>query len=290
MSNNARDGFRRIAIFQPRSGWVADMVSNQFLAPSFDVSENYFETGQGRQEPVSRSRRWTIPVVDIDVAHQLQVMHSEGCEIQAIGVGYNLNTMWLSSSAINVVPFRNRAGSFGGVNVVLESSLFNTGIWQGQNILAGIPWACQTGTASGADFFFPGPTGYDGPQFEVFGTDAGTDGFGVLTVSASGDPVVELYFPMGGAIIQNFGTWFGSVVQLDWDGTTLSTNAHNGAATGTTDVVEAQCWKLRITVTDADQIPDVRFSVPGSATLRRGGCIDCSNSTATFTGPPSWSS
>ena len=291
MSNRARDGFRRIVVFQPRSGWVADMVSGQFGPPSFEASEQYFETGQGRQEPVSRTRRWTIPVVDLDVAHHLRIMQREGCEIQAIGVGFNLHTMWLSSSAVNVVPFRNRAGQLGGVNLVLENSLFETGIWQGENILSGIPWECQTGTASGSDFVFPGPSGYDGPMWDVKGTDAATDGAGDLTVSSSGDPVLEFYFPMGGAVIQNFGTWQGSVVQLDYSGATLSTNGHNGAATGTTDVVEDECWKLQVNVTSASEIPDVRFAVPGASTAPRvGGCIDCSTSTATFTGPPSWSS
>lgn len=288
MSNRARDGFRRIVVFQPRTGWVADMVSGQFQPPSFDENEQYFETGQGRKAPISRSRRMTIPVVDINVAHQLRVMAREGCEVQAIGVGFNLHTVWLSSSAINFVPFRTRAGSTGGGNLILENSLFETGIWHDRNILAGIPWACETGTLDGAEYFFPGPTGYDGPRWEVFGTDAGTDGAGDLTVSASGDPIVEIYFPLAGAIIQNYGTWDGTCKQLDWSGATLSTNAHNSAATGTTDVVEAGCWKLQIEVTAASQIPDVRIASPGAATLRTGGCIDCSNQSATLGTIPSW--
>lgn len=290
MSTPARDGFRRIVIFQPRSGWVADMGAGQFQAPRFDMSEGYFHSGQGRQEPVSRARRWRIPVIDVNVAAQLRTMAREGCEVQAIGVGWNYHTVWLSSSAINVVPYRSQAGSFGGVEVILENSLYETGIWQDRNILGGIPWACQTGTLDGSDYYFPGPDGYDGPRWEVFGTDASTDGAGDLTVSASGDPIVDIYFPLGGAIIQNFGTWQGSVVQLDYSGATLSTNGHNAAAVGTTDVVEDECWKLRITVTSASQIPDVRISSPGASTLRVGGCIDCSNQLATFTGPPTWSS
>lgn len=291
MSNRARDGFRRIIVFQPRTGWVADMVSGQFRPPAYDESEQYFETGEGVEEPVSRSRKWIVPVVDINVAAQLRTMQREGCKIQAIGVGFNYHVMWFSHSAINVVPFRAQAGQTAGVNLVLQNSLFNTGIWHDQNILAGIPWACETGTADGAEYFFPGPTGYDGPRWEVFGTDAGTDGSGDLTVSASGDPIVEIYFPLAGAVIQNFGAWDGTCKQLEWSGATLSTNAHNSAATGTTDVVEDECWKLQIEVTAASfTAPDVRIASPGAATLRTGGCIDCSNASATYTGPPSWSS
>lgn len=287
MSNRARDGFRRIVVFQPRTGWVADMVSGQYQPPSFDENEQYFETGQGRKAPVSRSRRMTIPVVDINVAAQLRVMAREGCEVQAIGVGFNLHTVWLSSSAINFVPFRTRAGSTGGGNLILENSLFETGIWHDRNILAGIPWACETGTADGADYFFPGPDGYDGPRWEVFSTGAGTTGSGTLTKSG-GDPFVDIYLPLAGAIIQNFGTWAGSVVQRDWSGATLSTNTHASAAIGTTDIVEAGCWTIRVTVTSASQIPDVRISSPGAATLRTGGCINCSNQSATLGTIPSW--
>lgn len=290
MSNRARDGFRRIVVFQPRTGWVADMVAGQYQPPQYDESEEYFATGQGRNRATSRSRRFVIPVVDIDVAHQLRVMAREGCEVQAIGVGFNFHTVWLSSSAINFVPFRGQAGTSGGGRLILENALFETGIWHGQNLLGGIPWACQTGTADGSEYFFPGPTGYDGPMWEVFGTDAATDGAGDLTVSASGDPIVEIYFPLAGAIIQNFGTWDGTCKQLDWSGATLSTNAHNSAATGTTDVVEAECWKLQIEVTAASQIPDVRIASPGAATLRVGGCIDCSNESATLGTVPAWTS
>lgn len=292
MSNRARDGFRRIVVFQPRSGWVADMVSGQFGQPSYEATEDYFETGQGRKVPVSRSRRWTIPVVDLNVAHQLEVMQREGCEVQAIGVGFNLHTMWFSSSSINVVPYRTRAGSLGGVNLVLENSLFNTGIYQGESIVSGIPWECETGVLDSSDsnYYFNGATGYDGPRWDVSGTDAEVDADGGLTASASGDPVLDIYFPLGGAVIQNFGTWAGSVVQLDWSGATLSTNGHNSAATGTTDLVEDECWKLRITVTSSSQIPDIRIASPGAATLRTGGCIDCATASATFTGPPGWSS
>lgn len=290
MSTRVLDGFRRIVVFQPRSGWVADIVAGGFQPSQYDEPEEYFATGEGRQVAVSRARKWVIPVVDIDAAHQLRIMAREGCEVQAIGIGYNFHTMWLGSSAINFVPFRSGPGTASGGRLILDNSKFETGIWHDRNILGGIPWECQTGTADGSDYFFPGPDGYDGPRWEVFGTDATTDGAGDLTVSASGDPTVDIYFPLGGAVIQNYGTWQGSVVQLDYSGATLSTNGHNAAAVGTTDVVEDECWKLRITVTSASQIPDVRIASPGAATLRVGGCIDCSNPLATFTGPPGWSS
>jgi hypothetical protein len=229
-------------------------------------------------------------VTDIDAARHLEIMAREGCEIQAVCVGYGFHTMWLSSSEINVVPFRSRPGSFGGVAVTMETNTFNTGIWQGRNILGGIPWECKTGTLDGSDYYFPGPTGYDGPRWEVFGTDANADANGFLTASASGDPIITIPFPLGGAVIQNFGTWQGSVRQLDYSGATLSTNAHNAAPTGSTDVVEDECWELQIEVTSASQVPDVRIATAGDSVLRTGGCIDCSNSLATFTGPPGWSS
>ena len=288
MSNRARDGFRRIVVFQPRSGWVADMVSGQFGPPSFEASEQYFETGQGRQEPVSRTRRWTIPVVDLDVAHHLRIMQREGCEIQAIGVGFNLHTMWLSSSAVNVVPFRNRAGQLGGVNLVLENSLFETGIWQGENILSGIPWECQTGTASGSDFVFPGPSGYDGPMWDVKGTDAEVEADGTLTVSGSGNPELEIVFPLEGATLDATDGWSGSIKHQDWSGATLATTFVSGS--GGNFTVYDGTWSLLLTVTSGTAAPGFTVVHPGAATLRVGGCINCSNESATFTGPPSWSS
>ena len=287
MSNRARDGFRRIAIFQPRSGWVADMVAGQFGPTTFDQSEEYFDTGQGRRQVVSRSRKWSIPVVDLDVARQLMVMQKEGCEVQAIGIGWNYNMVWLSSSAINVIPYRTNPGSTGGVRVELENSLLHTGIWQGESFTAGVPYDCETGVQVGSDYFFTGPTGYDGPMWDVKGTDAEVAADGTLTASASGNPELELTFPLEGATLDATDGWSGSIKHNDWSGATLATTFVSGS--GGNFTVYDGTWSLLLTVTSGTAAPGFTVVHPGAATLRVGGCIDCSNESATFTGPPDWS-
>lgn len=287
----SRDGFQRIVLFQPRTGWVADLPGSHFLASSIEGDVSTFETGDGREEPVSRAKTWTVRVTDHDDIHQLRLMEKEGCDLQAIGVGWGNHMMWYSNSGFVVRDFGNGPGSFAGVAVTLRSTLFRPAVWRSDNVIAGVPWECEQGVqdATDSNYYFQGYDGYAGPRWNVLGTDANAGTDGALSASASGDPTLDILFPLAGAVIEAGGSWIGSILQLDWSGATLSTLGHNGAA-GNTDVIEAGCWKLRFAPTSASTTPKLFINTPGASANRTGGCIDCSNPAATYSGPPSWSS
>lgn len=289
----ARDGFRRVVLFQPRTGWVADAKATGMLSPQYSEEGSEFETGDGRSEDISRSRRLVVPVVDVAAIHHLRIMHKEGCNLQAIAVGWNSHLMWLENSAFKIRQFGGGPGTFAGLQVILENSLFDAGIWRHQNAISGIPWECEVGVLDSDDatYYLQGPAGYKGPRWDAKGTDASIDVDGALSASASGDPTLDIYFPLAGATIEAAGNWNGTIVQRDWSGTTLSTLSHNGAP-GNDDLIEDECWTLHFEVNSGTSTPQLLITDPGEAGVenRFGGIIACSDASATYAGPPPWSS
>ena len=140
----ARDGYKRIVVFQPRSGWVCDIGANQMLQPRFSAGEDYFQTGAGTSRAVARRRTFEIPITDLDVIAHLRIMHQQGCEVRMIAIGWSSHVIWEMDSEINLVPFRGGARSFAGEKLVFQSDVFNCSIYQAGDLLEGIPWYCRS--------------------------------------------------------------------------------------------------------------------------------------------------
>lgn len=285
--SKARDGYRRIVVYQPRSGWVCDIGPNQMLQARFSADEDYFPTAAGTARAISRVRRFEIPVIDNDIAKRLDIMHKQGCEMRVIALGWSNHVIWEMDSEVNLVPFRRGARSFAGASLIFESNVFNCSVYQSEDLLGGIPWHCNDATLDGANYYFPGPSGYQGNRWLVSSGDA-VDAGGAF--SGSGTPSLTMHFPLEGAGLQLSGGWTGSLKTLDHSGATLAT--YSKGISDTIDLtIDDGTWKIVVTATIAGILPLVSITSPGAiVSPRTGVCVDCTNLSATAQSAPGWSS
>jgi len=267
---------------------VCDLGPGSALAPRFDVGEEKFSTAAGTRKPISRFRSLVIPVFNEDKLSFLRTMWHEGCEIRAILIGGGGNIVWDLDSEINLVPFPGEPGQITGANLELNNDLFAGSIYQAKDILSGIPWECESATADGATFYFPGPNGWQGDKWEVSSGDS-VDEFGLFT--GSGSPKLEIHFPMSGLQFTLGGTWTGNLKTLDWSGSTLSTISKATAGTDVTGTIDDETWKIQVNVTTASTRPTLTVNSAGALDSNRvGECVDCSDPSAEASGIPAWSS
>ena len=157
--------YKRIVVFQPRSGWVADLGPGRCLAPDYSVNEEYFRTGAGTRKSISRSRQMIIQVFDESTVTHLRKMHKEGCAMRCIAVGDKTSIIWDRDSEFNLVEFGGTIGGFSGVNLVFHNDVQWGSIYQSYDILAGIPWECETATLIDGVYYLAGPSGWVGNRF-----------------------------------------------------------------------------------------------------------------------------
>ena len=283
------NNFERIVIYQPRSAWVCDLGSGHALSPRYSPSEDYFATAAGTRKPVARSRPLVIPVFDEDKIRYLRTMHKEGCEIRALLIGKGANLVWDLDSEFNMVEFGAGPREVSGVNIIMDTDLFAGSIYQGADLLSGIPWECETGTDDGTGtFYFPGPSGWQGNKYVVSTGDA-VDEDGLF--SGSGAPQLTMYLPLEGATFQLEGAWIGTMITRDWTGATLTSTSKltNGATPSGT--IDDGTWTVEFNVTTANSRPEMYITAAGAlASNRPGECIDCSDLDAVAAAAPGWSS
>jgi len=279
--------YRRIVLYQRRSAWVADLGAGKCLAPDFSVNEEYFNSGAGTRKAISRTRQLVIPVFDETTIEHLRIMHMEGCEVRCIAVGDAQIIFWDLDSEFNLTDFGGQLGGFSGVNISLHNDIVWGAVYQAKDLLSGIPWECQSAVNEDGTYYFTGPSGFTGSRW-VVGSDNTVDGAGVM--SGTGDPEIEIHLPLEGATFSLDGNFIGQIETLDFSGATLTTTVKN-TPSAESAVIDDGTWKVKITVNSASSRPELRITDPGSIVSPRvGGCIDCSNLTATLSTAPSWTS
>lgn len=282
------NAYQRIVVFQPRNAWVCDLGGGNALAPRLAWSDERFRTAAGTRRAVARERSLTIPVFDEDRLKHLRKMQIEGCELRAFCISKDANIVWTYDSEINLVPFGGAPGQLSGSNLELNTDVFECSIYQGEDLLAGIPWECQSATADGGTFYFPGPLGFLGDRWAAESGQA-TDEDGSL--SGSGSPTLTMFFPLEGLQYTLGGEFTGSIKTLDHSGSTLSTVSKPVAATDVSGTIDTGTWKIEIEVTSALTRPTMLVTNAGAQVApRAGGCIDCTDLTAELSSAPGWSS
>lgn len=280
--------YDRIVVYQRRSGWVCDLGPGSAMTPRYNPSEEYFDTAGGTKKPIARRRSLVIPVFDEDKVAHLRKMWREGCEMRAILIGKGAHLVWDLDSEFNMVEFGGEVGSISGANLIFDSDVFVGSVYQGEDLLTGIPWECETATDVSGTVYFPGPDGWTGSRFTA-ASGQSTDENGAL--SGAGTPQLEIHFPMQGLQFTLGGTFTGSLVTLDHSGATLTTNSKAVAGTDITGTIDSGTWKIQINVTAATTRPKLTVTSAGSlASDRVGECVDCSDLTAEAASAPSWSS
>lgn len=280
--------YERIVVYQRRSGWVCDLGPGSALTPRYNPSEEYFDTAGGTRKPIARRRSLVIPVFDDDKISHLRKMWREGCEMRAILIGLGAHLVWDLDSEMNMVEFGGEPGSVSGANLIFDSDVFVGSVYQGEDLLTGIPWECETATDVGGTVYFPGPDGWTGSRFEA-SSGQSVDENGALT--GTGNPVLTIHFPMQGLDFSMGGSWTGDMKTLDHSGATLTTHTKAILNTDITGTIDSGTWKIQITVTAASSRPTLLVTNSGSlASDRVGECVDCSDLTAEAASAPSWSS
>ena len=281
--------YKRIVIYQPRNAWVVDLGPGRCKAPTYNMGDEYFNTGAGTRKAIARQRDMIIQVFDETHVDTLRIMHKEGCEMRCIAVGDETAIVWEMDSEINFIENNDGIGGFSGGNLIFFNAVKWGSIYQSKNILAGIPWACETATDDGGTFYLPGPDGWTGNRWQGASGDS-VDEDGLATITGS-DLRLEMYFPMQGATINLTNAWAGSVDYLDFSGATISTTTKSTKLLDSSETIPDETWKILVKVTSADSEPTIHVTNPGSMEdPRRGGCIDCSDLIATLSTAPDWSS
>lgn len=280
--------YKRIVVYQPRSAWVCDLGPGSALTPQYNTQEDRFNTAAGTRKAIARSRRLIIPVFDEDKIEHLRVMWKEGCEIRALAIGAGSHIVWDLDSAFNMVEFGGGPGQLSGVNIELETDLFSGSIYQGQDVLSGVPWDCEDATLSGGVYYLPGPSGWTGNKWVVSSGDA-IDEIG--TFSGAGAPQLTMYFPLEGLEFSLAGSFTGTMKTLDHSGATLGTTTKATVGAVETGTIDVGTWQIQIDVTTANTRPTLTVTEAGSlASDRVGECVDCSDPDAVAAAPPAWSS
>lgn len=268
---------------------MCDLGPSEILAPRFSGGEGYFSSSAGTNRAVSRTRTLEIPIMDNDKIDHIRTMWFEGCEIRVICLGWNSHIVWDLDSEINLVPYRGGPRSFTAERLVLNTDVFLGSVYQSDNIIGGVPWACTTSTLDTSDnnYYLSTPAGWQGNRWQDSDTDASITSGGAF--SGTGSLTMEMYFPLEGADVQMSGDWLGQMRTLDHSGATLTTTAKNLSTNDAT--IDDGTWKIAIQVDSASEQPVLYITDPGDiASNRAGVCIDCTDLSAEAGSAPSWSS
>ncbi len=299
----ARDTtFNRMVMWQPRSGAVVDVMGHEALANATPADRSIYYRGSSSTK-LSGSNSLAMRVIKSDLLRQMWKMKNLGCDIQLAMFGFSRHQMWLSDSKLQMVPQWNQGGRMAGQRIEVNMARSAAAISQVTNLFEFAPWYNTTATVSQAAASGSGSgsgagsgsaasyvlldrknTGFNGPLWEVDAGDA-VDSLGTFT---GDEAVLEFIFPVGSMQVRFEGNWAGSIVCKDWQGLTVSTDAKTyGQDSEIT--LPLNLWQLRITVTQADEMPRAVVVYAGSSQgVREGVCLDCSDPDAVASGVPDW--
>ena len=299
----ARDTtFNRLVLWQERSGAVVDIMGWEALANSTPQDLSVYYNGS-RASRLTGSNSLAMRVIKSDLIRHLKKMQALGCDVQLALFGFVRHELWLVNSRLQMIDQWNPGGRIAGSMMQINQARKAGAIMQLTNILEFAPWyntvatldepgASGSGSGSGAGSGTSGTyvlmdrknTGFNGPLWNVADGDA-VDSLGTLTGS---EAELEFVFPCGTMILDLVGNWAGTITQLDWLGLTLEQDdkIYGQDLEITLDPI---IWKIRVTVSRADEMPRATVQHAGSSQgTREGLCLDCADPSAVAEGVPSW--
>lgn len=295
MARINRDGYRRLIIFQPRTGYVVDIrppiLPSQRALPAY--SYNPVQAG-GREHVVTRRASWSLPVSDGEIGRALEVMAclaGSGCPVRVIGFGRKKHSVWLEDSSLIMTDARQGSGAFAPDVADIVNTLVQPCIFDSDSLIDGIPWNCteaaldpDSGSGAGAQYILTKDalTAYDGPFFVCSpGDSVDLDGTynGTSAVATFIAPVGECTLVLEGTGVT------GTVSAIAWDGVTVLATA----AAGVNLDVPFRTWILEVEITAADEQPRLTVIDAGEAQdIRYGLCLDCADPEAVLSSDPAW--
>lgn len=296
--------FRRIVLWQPNTGFVVEL-------PGRLVASNIFPEQQETTEPAVDGRRVLLErhsyadFSQIDSTRQeyINLMRQLYCHpVRAIMLGpaNTKHVLWYEPSSLNGLEKGSAFGQFAGQGVRLDQHVVHPAIFQGTDLLFGIPWACTSAEEGGLGYFpYYGSSGsgsgeegsgsgavnyrlgtshllsYDGPFYVVSSLTPSVNASGVLT--GDGEEVeLVIEAPIGGARVRLETSDPAAIEFYDWSQGTLLTSAPNGV----TRLVPYLTAYIRIVFFNASERPRLEIISPGKALASRDGvCVSCGTRT-----------
>ena len=227
-------------------------------------------------------------LIDNDILAHMRVMHNEGCEIRLIAIGDENHLLWNADSEINLVPFFGTSRSPSGYRLELDTDTFNPMVWISNDLLSGVPWACESSVEESGVYYFGSSSNYIGDRYVASSGDS-VDANGLASLTS--DAQLDFYLPIQGASFTLTGSFTGTLKTLDYSGATITTYNKNVTGTDVTGTIDDGTWTIKVTVNTSTTTPKMLISSPGDSPGNRvGGCIDCSDLDATQASPPAWTS
>jgi len=308
----ARGQIHRAVFYQEQTGHVVDAHA-RFAMPSpiVSTSENYV-TIDGAEEVISRDRTLEFQLLrECDISH-LRQMKGQCWPVRCLVIGFDRHDVWAVGESLDMIDIRRGPANMAGALARLQSHVFDGAIYQSDNIIEGIPWACTSSTAlpqapaggsgSGAAPVASGSgmvdqwallrlhqSGWVGPFWDPMAAGTSVDFSGVLDKGSNPSPNLSMVLPIQGATLLLTGGWTGSVSYFDWSG-----NALPASIAKTVDINDVSgkvpdgTWSILITVLASDEQPIVRITSPGPLIDPRPGIYVGSDGVQA--GIPIWSS
>lgn len=270
--------FQRVAVWEPKSGTILDLPTRYVLA--FDgpeESEEYAQLTSGSKRPVRRTHSVQIPLTAREVALMGEIIHRTKCPVKAAFIGPKDadNWLWLEPTRLNITDPSIPAGQQAEKVIDLESTVFYPGIWEGEDLLAGVPWQ---GTEDWKDpdtgqvLFRPEGNvraGYEGPLWslaaqEATGRTIALDG-SPSGISSTSPAIIRIQFPFWGARLRleappGYQISDGVIRAYGWGNAVLASAQVSGGAT--LDLPD-DTWNVEVEIRSAEARPRLRVERAG---------------------------
>ncbi len=295
----ARDGYIRAVFVQEMTGFCVDLPGMQLLAAATPQTRERTMRVGGSSRPISRRHSLALPIIrECDIS-ALRDMCAQAWPVTCYLLGWKRHQVWAVASQMDLIDQRRGPSAMAGAAVQLRSTVFDGAIYQGENLLGGVPWQCTestvvpgtAGSGSGADadyaLYREGQTGWQGPFWDPGGAGASVDFPGQLTKSGSEDPSIDLFMPIQGATLRMAPAGVAiAVFFYDWSGALISGSVKATADASKDVLVPDGTWQITVAIDEADQQPQLLVVNAGQALDPRYG-IDVGNDKVQ-SGVPHW--
>lgn len=245
------DGFLRIVVWQPSSGYVIDFTPRDYKrAVTLTQGREYFDAGDNSQYAIATDRLLELIQVDESHAATLQRMKAIGCPVKLCAIGLSRHILWLDETAFNHLPNRAEPKDFAADSLRFRNNNYYAPIWDTRDLLEPLDFAGLTVQASGADYYLVGEDGLYAPvKWRIEGATVPPTINELGQLVTDGTLYVDFELPIGGATLGM--TTAGGSINVDhvsttflaWDEGELDTVGLDLAT-----VVPAHTWSMRVMV------------------------------------------
>lgn len=271
--------FSRVLLWDTKGGTILDLPTRYVLAGSTpSESEEYAQLASGNKTAIRRTNQVQIPLTAKELALMGEIIQRTSCPVKAAFIGgeHTDNWLWLEPTRLQVRDPEIAAGQQAQKVIELESNVFYPGIWEGSDVIAGVPWQ---GTK---DWKNPDNgrvelrqegnirKGYQGPIWNIAASSAtgrsvdlrGNTG----DLSATEPAIIRIELPAWGAKIKldapaGYTINDAELSTYDFDGNKVN---QDFIGTEAEFVIDKPSWYVELEIGDTDARPRLRI-------LRGGG-------------------